>query len=556
MEPYGRLWRAARIVTALLDRLSTLRADQLGALLAGLDGPREVFTPLPGPQTEAYNSKADELLFGGAAGGSKSYLLLGTAATRHQRSLILRRQSTELDGLQSDLCAMLGHDGYNKVDKEHTAGGRSIKLGGCREPDDWRHFAGRPRDMLGVDEAGEFLEEQVSSLLAWLRSTDPKQRCRLILASNPPRGAEGEWLLRWFAPWLDPAFANPARPGELRWYVRAKGETKWVDGPGRVEVAGEGYTPRSRTFIPALLSDNPFLDSTGYRATLQSLPEPLRSQLLKGDFLAGREDDAWQVIPAAWVEAAQQRWSPGIQGSMDALGVDVAQGGSDATVLAARHGRWFAPLKSVPGRQTPDGVSVASLVFGEVRDGAVVVVDAGGGWGSEASGHLGRHLSDDRLVAFMGVTSSNETSANNIGFVNLRAQAWWRFREALDPQTGAGVALPPDPALAADLAMPRWKMVSRGGKGAIQIEAKDDIRKRLGRSPDRGDAVVMAWAYGGHRPQDADWSGPMPAKWGRAAQPERLSGDSEEPRILSQEQIHQWHIERETQPQRYRHRHR
>lgn len=535
----------------LLDRLSALQPDQIAGLLAGLGTQQAPFTPLPGPQSAAYESLADELLFGGAAGGSKSYLLLGCAATRHQRALILRRQSTELDGLTADLIAMLGADGWNGSAREHTSGGRSIKLGGCREPDDWRAYAGRARDLMGFDEAGEFLEEQVASLLAWLRSTDPTQRCRVIFASNPPRGAEGEWLLRWFEPWLDPAFPHPAAPGELRWYIRAKGITQWVAGPGRIEIDGESYTPRSRTFIPARLSDNPFLDTTGYRASLENLPEPLRSQLLKGDFLAGREDDAWQVIPAAWVEAAQQRWTPGIPGSMDALGVDVAQGGSDATVLAPRHGRWFGPLKSVPGRQTPTGVEVASLVFGEVRDGAVVVVDAGGGWGSEAAGHLGRHLPDSRLVAFMGVAASAEQSANDIAFVNLRAQAYWRFREALDPQTGASVALPPDPALAADLAMPRWKMVSRGGRGAIQIEAKDDIRKRLGRSPDRADAVVMAWSYGAHLPSAIEASGPLPAKYGRAAQPERISGDGEEPRRLTQDEIHSWHIRSQAMPTRY-----
>ena len=180
---------------------------------------------------------------------------------------------------------------------------------------------------MAFDEAGEFLEEQVSSLLAWLRSTDPKQRCRAIFASNPPRGAEGQWLIRWFEPWLDPGFPNPAAPGELRWFIRVRGETRWVEGPGRYEVDGETYTARSRTFIPARLADNPFLDRTGYRAGLENLPEPLRSQLLKGDFLAGREDDAWQIIPSDWITAAQARWTPAIPGPMQALGVDVAQGG-------------------------------------------------------------------------------------------------------------------------------------------------------------------------------------------------------------------------------------
>jgi hypothetical protein len=63
---------------------------------------------------------------------------------------------------------------------------------------------------------------------------------------------------------------------------------------------------------------------------------------------------------------------------------------------------------------------------------------------------------------------------------------WWQFREALDPKTGKNIALPPDSALKADLCTPLWKLSAQG----IQIESKEDIIKRLGRSPDRGDAVV------------------------------------------------------------------
>ena len=59
--------------------------------------------------------------------------------------------------------------------------------------------------------------------------------------------------------------------------------------------------PLTRTFIPSRVTDNPYLMATGYISTLQSLPEPLRSQMLKGDFEAGTEDDPWQVIPTQWV---------------------------------------------------------------------------------------------------------------------------------------------------------------------------------------------------------------------------------------------------------------
>jgi hypothetical protein len=103
--------------------------------------------------------------------------------------------------------------------------------------------------------------------------------------------------VRWFQPWLDPGFTPKAAPGELRWFIQLGEEIRWVDGPGAYEVGDKTYTARSRTYIPARLSDNPYLDRSAYRASLENLREPLRSQLLEGDFTAGRQDEAWQLIP-------------------------------------------------------------------------------------------------------------------------------------------------------------------------------------------------------------------------------------------------------------------
>ena len=68
------------------------------------------------------------------------------------------------------------------------------------------------------------------------------------------------------------------------------------------------YKAEKYTFLQAMLWDNPYYMDAGYMATLQSLPEPLRSQMLLGDFHAGMQDDPWQVIPTEWVRLAQKRW--------------------------------------------------------------------------------------------------------------------------------------------------------------------------------------------------------------------------------------------------------
>lgn len=476
---------------ASLDPKQKRQMDQLMA--AELAAP---FRPNPGPQLQAFLSKADLLLYGGAAGGGKTALMCGKATMHHNRGLIVRRQAVELDGIVEEFQST-----YRKFGK-YVAGSRNewrshdkksvVRLGGMRDPDSWRDYAGRARDFIGFDEAGEFTREQVFSLEAWCRSTDPDQHCQVMLASNPPRGGEGEWMIEEFAPWLDDLFPNPAKYGELRWAIRVASRTEWVDGPGIYVRDGEEYTAKSRTFIPARLDDNPYLRDTGYRATLQSLPEPLRSQLLHGDFAAGREDHEYQVIPSAWVQAAQERWkaAPKKQRRMHALAVDPSGEGPDKTTLASLHAEnWFAPVAELDLPSGATGQMGAAQVLIHRRNNCDVSIDMTGGWGTTLSEAL---WNDHRVQAHPWVfseASGGWTRDGQLAFANVRSELWWSFREALDPEKHENIMLPPDKRLAAQLTAPRWKM--RGGR--IYIESKDEIRKRLGASTDDADAVLMAW---------------------------------------------------------------
>lgn len=469
------------------------------------------------PQQEAYFSDADLLLYGGAAGGGKSDLLCGVALTQHTNTVIFRKQSTDLRGIEERLLQLAGRAGWNGTLKTLRIGPKLIELGHLDKPNSEESWRGRPHDFIGFDEGGQLSKYKVRFVLGWLRSADPKQRRRAIIATNPPTGGEGEWLIEWFAPWLDPKFSEPAARGELRWCVTAPdrdGTIIWV--PDGRPVMFTGFTdcrsatdeeieknhpelvqPQTRTFIQSLLQDNPYLANTGYRAQIQSLPEPLRTQLLNGDFVVGREDHEWQVIPTAWVKAAQARWQPRPPENaiMTAMGVDIAQGGGDRTVIACRFGPWYAPLQEKPGILTPTGSEVAQFIVGARLDECAVILDFGGGYG----GSTKMRLDDNgiKAIPFNGASASEKrTEDRQVGFVNKRAEAIWRFREALDPgqDHGSTIALPPDPAILADLTAFRWKMVGRG----IQIESKEDLKKpeRLGRSPDKGDAIIMAWSEG------------------------------------------------------------
>lgn len=464
------------------------------------------FVPLPGPQTEAYLSPADILLYGGQAGGGKTGLLVGLSQ-EHTSSILFRREASQTDGLEKFGKQVFGSDGFNGKDTEWAfEDGRSLKLSGMKEPDSWNKHAGRERDYIGFDEAGEFLLEQVSSLIGWNRGPEG-QRCRVVLASNPPRTADGAWMIEWFAPWLDESYSDPAKPGELRYAVLIEGKPIWQDGPQAVLIEGELYRPLSFTFIPAALDDNPYRNTPEYRARLNSLPEPLRSQLLKGIFTLGGEDDPWQTMPTAWINAAIERWTPTPPENvpMCCIGADVAQGGADNTVLAIRHDGWYAPMVCVPGAQTPGGTDVAGLLIAKRRDNAMVVIDIGGGWGGDAYAHLSSN--GVKCVGYLGVDTKTQgrTADKQLHFFNTRAKAYWRFREALSPDQpgGSRIALPKDRQLIADLCAPRFDVVSNG----IKLESKESVVKRLGRSPDRGDAVVMAW-YSGAKMEDSyrKWS--------------------------------------------------
>lgn len=459
---------------------------------------RMKFVPLPGPQTQAYLSLADVLLYGGQAGGGKTGLIVGLSQ-EHIRSILFRREAAQTDGLEEFGKQTFGSDGFNGQDNEwNWPDGRSLKLSGMKEAGDWNKHAGRERDLIAFDEAGEFLRDQVASLIAWNRGPTG-QRCRVVLASNPPRTAEGAWLIEWFAPWLDDSYPDHAKPGELRYAVIIEGKPVWQDGPGEVQIDGELYRPLSFTFVPASLSDNPYRDTPEYRARLNSLPEPLRSQLLKGIFALGGEDDPWQVVPTSWVMEAVGRWTPRPpQGApMCSIGCDPAQGGADQTVLAPRHDGWYAPLLAVPGSQTPGGTDVAGLVISKRRDGAKVVLDIGGGWGGDAYAHLRENGVD--CDSYMGVKPSvRRTQDNQLRFFNVRSQSYWQFREALNPDQpgGSSIALPNDKELIADLCAPHFTVVRMQHASGVKVEPKDEVCKRLGRSTDRGDAVIMAWQAG------------------------------------------------------------
>jgi hypothetical protein len=205
------------------------------------------------------------------------------------------------------------------------------------------------------------------------------------------------------------------------------------------------------------------------------------------------------LIPLAWVELAQQRWLDSADemermatDKWSYLGVDVARSGADEICMAALVGQAIVKLDAWHKDST---MVTTGRVMAFLRDhGGRAVVDAEG-VGAGVFDRLRENGAD--VVAFVAGSrpfADVKDNADEHGarrYLNLRARAWWAMREKLDPDNMCGVSLPPDDALTADLTTPRWSVTS---VGAVKVESKDEIRERLGRSPDRGDAVVMAFA--------------------------------------------------------------
>lgn len=204
-----------------------------------------------------------------------------------------------------------------------------------------------------------------------------------------------------------------------------------------------------------------------------------------GEFHASDEDS---VIPLAWIEAAIERWHewdragrPDV-GGPHWTGVDVGRGG-DETVLACRDG-WAIVLQG--HRFHRNTMATVAAVQGRPGRASVDVIGLGAG--------VYDRLRESHAQPF-AYTGSGKTPrrdrSGKYGFTNVRSAAYWHVRELLDPEYDPVLALPPDDLMISDLTTPTWTITS-GVPPKIAVETKEKVVARLGRSPDRGDAVVMS----------------------------------------------------------------
>ena len=220
-------------------------------------------------------------------------------------------------------------------------------------------------------------------------------------------------------------------------------------------------------------------------------------------------EDADQLIPLHWVESAIQRWydlktakasSPGFQQQpgLLRLGVDVAGMGADSTILAYRREMELVKLETVA---TTDHMETVGRIVNALQRGGTGYVDTIGE-GAGVYSRLRELAVPCESVKFSESAEGLRDVTGERTFANMRAFCWWAIRDNLDPELKGSLALPPDDDLILDLTTPKFKINSRGG---ILIQSKDEIRKILGRSPDKGDALANTF-YPGAVSEDQEYT--------------------------------------------------
>lgn len=245
-----------------------------------------MWRPNPGPQEAFLRSAAWECLYGGAAGGGKSDALLAEAlrqiATSQYRAAIFRRTYPELEqsgGLIDRSKALYPALGgiYSEMRHRWTfPSGALIDLCHMQRDDDRLKYQGAQYAYIAFDELTHFTEKQYLYLFSRCRApAGGGLRCYMRGGTNPG-GPGHEWVKKRWGAWLDRKHDCPAGPGELRHCARVDD----VD----TEVGASHPDARSRTFIPARVSDNPYLANTDYERNLRLLQLVERLRLLEGDW--------------------------------------------------------------------------------------------------------------------------------------------------------------------------------------------------------------------------------------------------------------------------------
>jgi hypothetical protein len=254
--------------------------------------------------------------------------------------------------------------------------------------------------------------------------------------------------------------------------------------------------------------------------TDEEVPDHIRDMLTSKAWVEdkrriwGEESPLWQskvlgqfpdvgddtLIPPGWVRKAIDRWSEMEEGEQIELGCDIARFGSNETVIMLRRGYKAEIYKVLHQR---DLMHVTGEIVRAVRETGATVVKVddsglGGGVTDRLNELVAQHEFGDHAVYIMpinvgvGASDRHDRDSDERGtsdrFLNLRAELFWKLRGLFEDDL---IAIPDDDDLAGQLVSIKYSMTSRG---QIQLESKEQMRKRSIPSPDRADALMLCFA--------------------------------------------------------------
>lgn len=213
-----------------------------------------------------------------------------------------------------------------------------------------------------------------------------------------------------------------------------------------------------------------------------------------GQFADNTEDG---IIPMSWVNMAVERykdWVADGKPRLDdhngkALGIDVARMGQDSTCIAVRYGLRLDTIYQYRKCKTTETAGHVRIHLPETTTNTI----EGDNLGASVYDMLRENGVRNVQLLIPGGHTYFRDKSGTLEFLNNRSAMWWNLRELLDPDNGNYIMLPDDPQMIGELVAPQWKPNSRG---VIQVEPKEAIKKRIGRSTDKADSVCLAfWTY-------------------------------------------------------------
>lgn len=258
------------------------------------------FRPQPGPQTDFLSSEADITIYGGAAGGGKTFgEILDPLQWMHVPgfgAVIFRRMTTQVraegglwDESEKVYPALDATPRQDRLEWRFP-NGNSITFAHMEYEQNRFDWQGAQICHIAFDELTHFTKKQFFYLLSRNRSTcGVKPRIRATC--NPDADS---WVAEFIAWWIDEesGYPDPERAGCMRWFVQYEGSLEWSDSREELIERFPEMMPTSVVFIPANLDDNPALTSRdpGYRGKLMALDMVERERLEKGN---------WKIRPVA-----------------------------------------------------------------------------------------------------------------------------------------------------------------------------------------------------------------------------------------------------------------